>query len=182
MNERTMTDRERAIDELLAKQEITEAIFKYCRCMDRCDKELGKAVFHPDAKVDYGAQIYQGTGHGFVDMALGGHTSAFLTHSHQHGNILIRIDGDRAYSETYGHVTLRRRDEAGGFVDHRNFGRYLDIWEKRDGRWKIAERAYVTDLDDTGPPTGAVYETTGARDRSDPSYRLFETGKLLPLD
>jgi hypothetical protein len=176
-----MNDRDRAIDEMLAKQEITEAIFKYCRCMDRCDRELGKEVFHPDARVDYGEQIFRGSGYDFVDMALGGH-AGFLTHSHQHGNILIRVDGDRAYSETYGHVTLRRRDENGQFVDHRNFGRYLDIWEKRDGGWKIAERAYLTDFDDTGPPTGAVYETTGARDRSDPSYRLFEEGKLLPLE
>jgi ketosteroid isomerase-like protein len=178
-----MGDRDRAIDELLAKQEITEAIFKYCRSMDRCDHELGKSVFHPDARVDYGAQMYQGSGYGFVDMALSGHTGAFLSHSHQHGNILIRIDGDRAYSETYGHVTLRRRDEAGQLIDCCNFGRYLDIWERRqDGRWKIAERAYLTDLDETGPAVGAIFETTSKRDPSDPSYRLFEQGKLLPLD
>jgi hypothetical protein len=177
-----MTDRERAIDDMLAKQEITEAIFKYCRCMDRCDAELGKEVFHSDAKVDYGAQMYQGSGYGFVDNALSAHTGMFLSHSHQHGNILIEVDGDRAYSETYGHVTLRRRDENGQLIDNRNFGRYLDIWEKRDGKWKIAERAYLTDYDDTGPATGAIFETAGKRDPSDPSYRLFRERKLLPLD
>lgn len=178
-----MTDRDKAIDEMLAKQEITEAIFQYCRSMDRCDYALGKAVFHPDSRVDYGAQMYQGTGDGFVDMALGGHLGAFLSHSHQHGNILIRIDGDRAYSETYGHVTLRRRDETGQLIDSTNYGRYLDIWEKRaDGRWKIAERAYLTDFDVTGPIPANLFETTGKRDESDPSYRLFAQGKLLPLD
>ena len=135
-----MTDRDRALDELLAKQEITEVIFKYCRCMDRCDAELGKEVFHPDARVDYGEQMYRGSGYGFVDMALSGH-ALHLSHSHQLGSILIKVDGDRAYSECYGDVTLRRRDESGALIDSRNLGRYLDIWEKReDGRWKIAER------------------------------------------
>ena len=177
-----MTDRDKAIDELLAKQEITEVIFKYCRCMDRCDKELAKEIFHPDARVDYGEQMYQGSGYGFVDMALSGH-ALHMSHSHQHGNILIRIDGNRAYSELYGDVTLRRRDEHGDLVDSRNLGRYLDLWEKReDGRWRIAERLFLLDLDQTGPAPGAVFEATGKRDRTDPSYRLFAEGKLLGPD
>ncbi len=177
-----MTDRDKAIDDLLAKQEITEVIFLYCRCMDRCDAEMAKDIFHPDARVDYGEQMYQGTGHGFVDMALSGH-ALHLSHSHQHGNVLIRVDGNRAYSETYGDVTLRRRDENGALIDSRNLGRYLDVWEKRkDGKWRIAERAFVLDFDVTGPASGCVFETTGKRDSSDPSYRLFAEGKLLPLD
>ena len=42
-----MTDT--VITELLAKQAITEALYKYCRAMDRMDNELGKSVFHVDA-------------------------------------------------------------------------------------------------------------------------------------
>jgi len=175
-------DRKRAIDDLLAKQEITEVIYLYCRCMDRCDVEMAKDIFHPDATVDYGEQMYQGTGYGFVDMALGGH-ALHVSHSHQHGNVLIRVDGNRAYSETYGDVTLRRRDESGALIDSRNLGRCLDIWEKReDGKWRIAERAFVLDFDEAGRASGSVFETTGRRDRSDPSYRLFAEGKLLPLE
>jgi hypothetical protein len=80
-------------------------------------------------------------------------------------------------------VTLRRRDETGQLIDSTNYGRYLDIWEKReDGRWKIAERAYLTDFDVTGPVPSNLFETTGKRDETDPSYRLFQQGKLLPLD
>lgn len=177
-----MTDRDRRIDDLLAKQDITEAMFKYCRSMDRCDVALGKEVFHPDAKVDYGKQMYQGTGYGFVETALSVHTAMFQAHSHQHGNILIEVKGDRAYSEIYGHVTLRRRDENGVLIDNRNFCRYLDIWEKRDGQWKILERALLLDYDDTGPATGAIFQSEGRRDRGDPSYRLFDEGSLLPLE
>jgi len=177
-----MNAREKAIDDLLAKQEIAEVVFKYCRCMDRCDKDLAKEIFHPDARVDYGAELYQGSGYGFVDMALSAHTGTFLSHSHQHGNILIRIDGNRAYSELYGDVTLRRRDENGQFIDSRNLGRYLDIWEKReDGKWRIAERAFLIDIEETGPAAGNLFPSQGQRDRSDPSYRLFEEGRLLPL-
>ena len=182
MTNRDEIDRKRAIDDLLAKQEITEVIYLYCRCMDRCDVEMAKDIFHPDATVDYGEQMYQGTGYGFVDMALGGH-ALHVSHSHQHGNVLIRVDGNRAYSETYGDVTLRRRDESGALIDSRNLGRCLDIWEKReDGKWRIAERAFVLDFDETGRASGSVFETTGRRDRSDPSYRLFAEGKLLPLE
>ena len=159
-----------------------EVIYKYCRCMDRCDHELGKEVFHPDAKVDYGAEMYQGTGYGFVEMSLSAHTGVFLSHSHQHGTVFIKVDGDRAYSELYGDVTLRRRDEHGALIDSRNLGRYLDIWEKRDGRWKILERVFLMDIEETGPAVGNLFPTTGKRDRSDPSYRLFAEGKLLSLD
>lgn len=175
-----MNERDKALDELLAKQEITEVIFTYCRCMDRCDAELGKEVFHEDARVDYGEQMYRGSGYGFVDFALKGHED-FLSHSHQLGSILIRVDGDRAYSECYGDVTLRRQDESGQLIDSRNLGRYLDVWEKREGRWKIAERAFILDVEETGLAAGNLFASEGKRDRSDPSYRLFGEGKLLPL-
>ena len=176
-----MTDRERAIDDLLAKQEITEVIFKYARCMDRCDHELGKEVFWPESKVDYGEQMYVGTGYGFVEMSLNAHASMFLSHSHQHGNCLIKVDGDRAYSEYYGDATLRRKDENGQLIDSRNLGRYVDLWEKRGGKWKILERAFLVDIEETRPVAGNMFQPTGKRDKSDPSYRLFNEGKLLPL-
>ena len=157
------------LQELLDKQAITERIYDYGRSMDRLDRQLGKDCFHADAPADYGAQMYQGTGHGFVDMCMAAHPY-FHSHSHQFSNIRIWMQGpDKAHSETYGDVTLRRFDEIGQAQDIRNLGRYIDRWEKRDGEWRIAERIFVLDFDQSGPNSGA-FQTTGKRDRTDPSY------------
>ena len=155
--------------ELLDKQAITEVIYDYARSMDRLDRDLGKACFHPDAPADYGEQMFQGTGHEFVDMCMDAHLG-FHAHSHQFSNIRIWIDApDRARSETYGDVPLRRYDEQGQAQAIRNLGRYVDEWRKSDGRWRIAKRIYLTDFDQSGPSDN-LFDTTGKRDRTDPSY------------
>jgi hypothetical protein len=153
---------------LLDKQAITEVLYNYARSMDRLDRELGYSVFWPEATADYHEQMYVGSGHGFVDMVMEAHLG-FLSHSHQFSNILITVDGEQATSETYGDVTLRRQDESGGFIDVRSLGRYADRWQKRDGEWRILDRKYLHDFDETNP-SGGDYQTTGRRDRSDPSY------------
>ncbi len=156
------------LQELLDKQSITEAVYRYARSMDRLDRELGYSVFWPEATADYHEQMYQGSGHGFIDMCMEAHPT-FHSHSHQFTNVLIHIDGDTATSETYGDVTLRRIDDDGNFVDMRNLGRYVDRWERRDGEWRIIARTYLHDFDQTNQ-SGGLFATTGRRDRSDPSY------------
>jgi hypothetical protein len=157
-----------ALRELLDKQAITEVLYQYARSMDRLDRELGYSVFWPEATADYHEQMFQGTGHGFIDMVMEGHL-LYEAHSHQFTNILIRLNGDSAESETYGDVTLRRRDPDGTLVDSRNLGRYVDRWERRDGEWRILHRQYLHDFDQSGPSSGD-FVTTGRRDRIDASY------------
>ena len=154
---------------LLDKQAITDRIHDYARAMDRNDGPLGKTCFHDDSDVDYGEHVYRGTGAGFVDMCMQMHP-AFHAHAHQFSNIRIWLDGpEQARSETYCDATLRRYDEDGQAQDMRNLGRYIDHWEKRDGEWRISQRQFVLDLDQSGPGVGQ-FETTGKRDRTDPSY------------
>jgi hypothetical protein len=164
-----MSSQSQRLQVLLDKQEITEQIYRYARSMDRLDETLGKNCFWPEAKADYGSQMYQGTGYGFVEMCMAAH-SHFTSHSHQFSNILIALDGDRAQSETYGDVTLRRNGENGQLIDSRNLGRYIDRWERRDGNWRISDRQFLLDFDQSGPAIGALFETTGRRDQTDPSY------------
>jgi hypothetical protein len=156
------------VQELLDKQAITEVIYRYGRCMDRLDREVGLTVFWPEATADYDEQMYQGSGYGFIDMVMEAHLN-FVSHSHQFSNILISIDGDTATSETYGDVTLRRIDADGHCFDMRNLGRYVDRWENRDGEWRIIARTYLHDFDQSGPSAGE-FVTTGRRDRQDASY------------
>jgi SnoaL-like domain len=157
-----------ALAELLAKQAITERLHDYCRAMDRIDDELGCSVFHPDAVADYGT-IFSGTGHGFVEWVHHSHT-AMLATNHKLSNISIRIDGERAGSEAYVTMHGRMPGEGGAMMQIQSLGRYIDRWERRGGEWRISHRRYLQILDELRPVGMAMYETEGARDRSDPSY------------
>lgn len=154
---------------LLDKQEITEALHRYARSMDRCDAALGYSVFWPEAKADYGEQMFVGTGHGFVDMCMKAHLEVSYAHSHQMSTISIWLDGDTARSETYGDVTHHSIDPNGQHWDSRSLGRYIDRWERRNDEWRIIDRRFVLDFDSTTPCT-SMFATTGLRNREDASY------------
>jgi hypothetical protein len=150
------------------RQAITDLIYRYCRSMDRRDQELGYSIFHHDAAVDYGLEVYSGSGHGFIDWVTTEHLK-FLNHSHQVTNVIIELNGDSASSEAYVTVALRLRNGA-QLKQITAWCRYLDRWSCREGSWGIDERVTVTDLDEIRniEPLSGSYG--GARDRSDPSY------------
>lgn len=160
-----------AIAELLARQEIADRLNDYCRAMDRIDDDLGRSVFHPEAPVDY-KDIFQGTGYGFVEWVHQSHT-AMLATNHKISNLSIRIDGARAGSETYVTMHGRMKGEGDAIMEIHSIGRYLDKWEKRDGAWRIAERQYLSTLDEVRQVAMTAYPVHGARDRSDPSYAVL---------
>jgi hypothetical protein len=154
---------------LLAERAIARQLHNYARAMDRCDEELGRAVFHSDSEVDYGT-MFQGSGYGFVDFTTEAH-KAMTTHMHRIGNILIQVEGRRAGSETYVEARLRL-PQGEGFVDLINLGRYVDEWEQRDGVWRILRRRYLHEMDAKQVVEKADYDCAGRRDRSDASYEL----------
>lgn len=49
------------------REAITDAIYRYCRAMDRIDPELGRSVWHPDGTADYGPGRFSGNGREIVD-------------------------------------------------------------------------------------------------------------------
>jgi hypothetical protein len=157
-----------ALERLIAQQEITDVIHRYCRAMDRIDDDLGYSVWHGDAIADYGS-MYQGSGAGFVDFVHGPHTG-FLSSAHRVTNILIEVVGETASSETYVEATFCMPDERGGERIARSAGRYLDRWSQREGRWAIAHRRYLHDWDEGFVPSASMNPRTGCRDRSDESY------------
>ncbi|MGI5330502.1 nuclear transport factor 2 family protein [Actinomadura nitritigenes] len=161
---------DRHVQELLDKQAITEQLVTYCRAADRVDLDLLRSVFHPDAAADYGA-MYSGTGYGFADF-IGEVHPPMEAHSHHIGNILVRVDGDRAASESYVLVRARTRD-GDTLTDLVCHGRYLDRWERRDGTWRISDRRYLHTLDETRTVKLPLFDTAGSRDRDDPSYALM---------
>ena len=159
-----------ALRALADRQAITELIHRYCRSMDRIDAELGYTIWHDDAEVDYGA-TYRGSGRGFIDFVCELHQRA-LSHSHQISNVLIELDGDRAGSESY--VTASLRMSNGGKLQQVTvWGRYIDRWSRREGRWGIDRRVTVIDFDEVRDVVPLSAASIGRRDASDPSYGVL---------
>jgi hypothetical protein len=145
------------------RADIQDCIYRYCRGLDRLDREMALSAYHPDAIDDRGPHI--GTPAEFLDWVwshLKGGTS------HAISQILYDINGDEAHTESYitFHVWIPGEETI-------TFGqaRYVDRFERRNGRWAIAYREALIDYRGTfaGMPSrdGAF---TGRRDKQDRSY------------
>lgn len=150
------------------RQAITDLIYRYCRSVDRLDVPLGHSIWHADGKADYGASVYQGEGRGVIDHICAEHRKT-LAHSHQVTNILISLDGERAASEAY-HFAALRVGAPGQIKQISVWGRYLDRWSRRDGRWGLDERRTIRDFDEIRDVTPLQAHDEGKRDHTDPSY------------
>jgi hypothetical protein len=156
--------------EIVDRMAITEALHRYCRAMDRIDAELGYSVWHVDGEADYGV-IYRGSGRGFVDWACSAHR-AMLATVHRVTNEIVTLAGEQAASECQVVAVLRRKDGS-RLLQTSAWGRYLDRWSRRDGRWAIDRRVYVHDFDEVREVTASALPGTGRRDSQDPSYLLL---------
>lgn len=156
---------------LADRQTIADLIYRYCRSVDRLDIPLGHSIWHDDAIADYGPTVYQGPGKGVIDLICAQHRKT-LHHLHQVGNMLIELDGDRAASETY--VTAALRVMAGETVRKITvWGRYIDSWSRRDGRWGLDKRIAIRDFDEIREVNEMTRHDVGRRDEADPSYEAF---------
>lgn len=160
---------------LMDKQTITEALFRYCRAMDRLDHALASSLWHPGGTADYGEEIFVGTGQGFVDWAMVMH-SRLLAQAHRISNVLIDVSGERAVSESYASTTVVGPSDAADLVTVREIrGRFLDAWSRRNGFWALDHRQSIDDVTTvvTMPADTAWVGQASAPDINDPSYLLF---------
>jgi ketosteroid isomerase-like protein len=140
------------IEQLLARQEIADVIYRYARGIDRMDFDLVRSCYHPDAYDDHGA--FRGTVEDFIAAARE-FLSRWTATQHFMGNMLIEVYGDRARAETYA-VAYHRREDAGGNGKDDIMGiRYVDRFEKRAGAWKIAHRVVANEWRRVDPVSGA---------------------------
>ncbi len=122
------------LEQMLDREEILECVHRVSRGVDRFDREMFVSQYHPDAVIDAGAFV--------ADPATvydGGHEL------HEHGqfstmhyilNHICELDGDVAHTETYYFYEGHNRDDTNWMAG----GRYVDRFERRDGKWKIAFR------------------------------------------
>ncbi|MGE0385830.1 MAG: nuclear transport factor 2 family protein [Gammaproteobacteria bacterium] len=157
---------------LADRQEILDCSHRFCRGVNRRDRELLRSAFHPDAIDDHG--FYCGGIDGFLDWIDTVYDDIAQT-QHYVSNQSVELDGDGAHAEQYWLVVNVRR--AGGEVIIRG-GRYIDRFERRGGRWAIAARVCFTEWNgatqkiDFPPEVQAMLAQSGiaALDRTDLSY------------
>ncbi|MGH7986251.1 MAG: nuclear transport factor 2 family protein [Candidatus Binataceae bacterium] len=159
-----------ALCELLDKQEIHEVLMRYCRGIDRCDEELLRGVYHPDATDNHG--LFVGKAADFIPWALKG-LKRDLSTKHYVTNELIELRGEVAYVESYVLAVHHRTAKRGGLVDLIMAGRYIDRFAKRAGVWKIADRKVAMDwarIDPVEQSFSVEKFLTGKRSREDEVY------------
>jgi hypothetical protein len=144
-----------AVTELLARQEITDLLYRRARAGDRRDVALALSCYHLGATENH--EGFDGTAADFirdVSMISPNSTAPVTGLWHFISNILIELHGDQADVESY-HIAVVTRQDNGVETQSRIGGRYLDRMERRDGRWGIVHRDVVFDwsrVDDAARP------------------------------
>ena len=138
---------EARVREMLDKQEIHEVLMRYCRGVDRGEADLVTASYHPDAVDDRGAMAVVGrdTGAKFTGSKAMTKTRQ-AGGQHFTGNVLIELEGDKAYVESY-FISFAATEKDDGEYTRMRGARYLDRFERRGGAWKIAYRVVADEWD-----------------------------------
>jgi hypothetical protein len=187
-----------AIEELMAKQQIRDAMARYARGIDRRDEALVRSAYHEDSTDSHGFGM-DAPGWGLAAMVRRdgkGFPNQWTSTTHLLGQHYIEVDGDTAKSEVYFESTARMQDPDGTEWRLVNSGRYLDQWERRDNVFRIIRRTVVYDGEVHTEPVrtnwpgpdhkvpkvawggpeiqsaGTVWGTSGS---DDPSYELFKS-------
>jgi hypothetical protein len=185
-----------SLGRLLDQQEIQRVLGLYCRAIDRLDLELLRSVYHPDATDDHGS--FSGNAHEFARQIIAGLAEVVIDGMHTVTHSVIELDGRFATAESYyqayqlcpggyekvagffGEPYARAHAQQGGIEGNHDYfcaGRYIDLFEKRDGQWKILRRRITNEWNVVRPSTRitdqgyiAAYNLPGRRDRQDPVY------------
>lgn len=173
----TKTSNDPAVQELLDRAAIRDCLMLYTRAIDRRDFDLLRNVYWADAMDE----------HGTVNRPVEEYiawvselTKSWIRTMHSLGQMLIQVDGEKAAAETYFTAFHLRPDKQGRLYDEFVAGRYLDVFEKRNGEWRIVQRVtafeYFRHFQDPcewdSSPFGR--RKMGAHKPDDAMYELFD--------
>ncbi len=167
------------LEEISAHIEIRQAMARYCRGIDRGDRAMILSAYHPDALDERG--YFRGTAAELAEAVVPRMDQSGLVGQHHVTNWLIELDGDVARVEAY-YIAWNPEPASvtGKPAASMVRGRYLDRFERRDGKWKIAHRRVV--LDHADPlPDGSEWPrlrqfNLGGRGSADLSHDFFSPG------
>ena len=179
------------------RQAIENVLGTYCRALDRLDLELLKSVYHSDGFDDHGEMKMNA--HEFAEQVLAKMRVICEYGMHTITQTVIDVKGDQANSEAYyiglhivsageesirnffGPAYLEEQRKAGNLDKRHQYicgGRYIDVFEKRKGEWKILRRKMTNEFAICEPAGSytegvpAAFFTGSRRDRQDPVYDL----------
>lgn len=159
------------LDKLIARSEIEDCMKRYARGVDRRDWDLVRHCFHPEARDLHGE--FDGGPEEFIAWVKDRHKSVPFS-MHYLLNCLIEFEAeDEACVETY-FWAIQRREAPGEPMDFEVFGRYIDLFVRRNGTWRIADRKVAYDSTRQTPSTAHLRQLVGVlgrRDGGDPVYR-----------
>jgi hypothetical protein len=139
------------VEELLARARISDALYRHSRGIDRNNNVVRASAYHPDATIDAGAGAQPVRD--LLERRRAEHEHTKHT-AHIVTNVLIEFLSARA-AFVESHVFAAEledpdydyswRGSSPGPAGARilNWGRYLDVFECRDGDWLIRERTVV---------------------------------------
>jgi hypothetical protein len=158
---------------LLDRLAIKDCAARHARGCDRYDREMLRNVYHPDGFDEHGNTI--NPGQKYTEWADVAHEAAFQLHQHHICQQLADIKGDVAHVETY--VMGMFHDKQGG-TGRILGGRYVDLFEKRNGEWRITirrspvEGACAGDASMLGSAAmSELHYIKGMKDKRDLSYQ-----------
>lgn len=157
---------------LIDKQALHELALSYCRACDRRDFALLRTLYHDDAIDDHGA-MFRGSADEYVAW-LPQVMAQFEATVHSISNALYVVDGDHAQGELY--CVAYHRTHPPEAREILIGGRYLDRYQRREGRWRILRRSLALDwcrvqaADPGAYREFAAAAPPGRTDAHDPSY------------
>jgi hypothetical protein len=168
------THTEERLRTLLHERDIHDVLLRYCRGVDRCDRDLIASCYHPDAVDDHGNwQVTGATAAQHIfELVKPGLDAAM----HFLGNVRIEVENDTtAFAESYVLAFRAFRRGERPFTRTRAV-RFIDRFSRRDGEWRISERVVADDWNRVDEVIEALADTTkfryGSKDQDDPVYAI----------
>jgi hypothetical protein len=166
------------LEELVDREAIRDCLARYCRGVDRLDRDLMASTYWPGAEDDHGP-LFRGTAEDFIERAV---SRAGLMEQTQHvlGQSIFRFEGTTARVETYATAYHRVRRKDRDPYDLYVGARLFDHFEKRGDEWRVARRKLVQDWFREFPDSADWSKgffggpwPMGSRNAEDPSYEFW---------
>ena len=142
-------------------EHIRQAVLRYCRGVDRLDAALMSSAYHDGATDDHGT--IAGPAQELCERVVQSHRRYDATMHCVLNHAIDLVDETHATGEVYNVTYLKR----GELLDTW-WGRYLDRYECRDGRWAIVHRTCVHEWTETRPLSSVMpIDTTRFRAGND---------------
>lgn len=144
-----MVDNDR-LQRMIDEYEITRVRRLWAFSRDHSDWEALESCFHPDATVVI--SWYAGSAKGFIERSKDAAKNRKPEERSAHwlGNTRTTVNGNRGLLET--DVQILNRDYLDGTLfDCTCYGRFFDLFEKREGAWRISKWTCIYDKDRLDP-------------------------------